>query len=91
MRDTPHAHNVGKVGGAGSSVRWEGGQWTVRVKVLPTITTAISQQSCEKNPSCSRGALEDRVKQGKICGDERNNSSVGGIANHHHHNKPAEL
>ena len=68
-------------------------RWTVdsRVRVLPTITVTISQQSCERNPSRSRGALEDRVRQGKICeqggGGKRNNSSVRGITNHHRHKK----
>ena len=51
----------------------------------------MSQQSSERNPSRSRGALEDRVRQGKICeqggGGKRNNSGVGGITNHHRHNK----
>ena len=58
-------------------------------KTLPPPTT--SHQSYERNPSRSRGALEDRVKQGKICvqggGGKRNNSSVRGIANHHCHKK----
>ena len=52
----------------------------------------ISQQSCERNPSRSQGALEDRVRQGKICeqggGGKRNNSvRDGDITNHHRHKK----
>ena len=50
----------------------------------------ISQESCERNPSRSPGALEDRVRHGKICepgGGKRNNNSVRGITNHHHHKK----
>ena len=57
---------------------------------MPTITTTMRQQSCERNPSRSQGALEDRVRHGKICeqgGGKRNNSSVRGIANHHRHKK----
>ena len=48
----------------------------------------ISQENCERNPSLSRGALEDRVRQAKICeqgGGKRNNGSVRGITNHHRH------
>ena len=51
----------------------------------------MRQQSCERTPSRSRGALEIRVRQGKICeqdgGGKRNNSGVRRITNHHRHKK----